>query len=59
MVIKRSSTFQLSYPKDDVDYFVDLEQSLMNKLKIKTRSDLHTKALKHLHYSVTTNNLFV
>ena len=45
---KLSSRFQMSYKADEVEFFEQMENDLMQKLHITTRCDLHKKAIKVL-----------
>ena len=50
---KLSKRFQMSYKEDEVDFFEQVENELMERLKIKTRCGLHKIAI--LNFEESTN----
>ena len=54
---KLSSRFQMSYKANEVEYYEQMENDLMQKLHITTRCDLHKKAIKVLNKVVQQNQL--
>lgn len=58
MPITKSQRFQLSYKESDVDKWTSMEQEIMDKLNISSRSNLHTKAIKHLHNLTFQKDLY-
>ena len=54
---KLSSRFQMSYKEDEVEFYEEKENNLMQKLHITKRCDLHKKAVKVLDNVVKSQTL--
>ena len=54
---KLSSRFQMSYKADEVEFFEQMENDLMQKLHITKRCDLHKKAIRVLEQVVKSQTL--
>ena len=54
---KLSSRFQMSYKENEVEFYEELENRLMEVLHITKRCDLHKKAVKVLDNVVKSQTL--
>ncbi len=54
---KLSSRFQMSYKEDEVEFYEEKENNLMQKLHITKRCDLHKHAIRVLDNVVHSKEL--